>query len=253
MAYDRELLLHGPLRHEELSLDQVRAYGRDAFGDPEALRLYGMAPSDWYERGVRVCGRTAVECTRDELAEAMTADIAGWIENRPALYVDPFAGSCNTLRACLATHPEAQGIGFEDDPLVYELTRSNLERIRCPATLIFGTFEALIDQVARPAPSRPIVVFVAPPWGRAFDEKTGLDLDRTEPPILAIIERVADVFAGHETAVAIQIHERAMSASLARIVARLVRPLTVFYPFDPPGRRHGLLIGGLTSARFRPL
>ena len=60
MTYDRELLLHGPLRHEELSLDQVQGYGRDAFGDPEALRLYGMAPSDWYERGVRVCGRTAV-------------------------------------------------------------------------------------------------------------------------------------------------------------------------------------------------
>jgi hypothetical protein len=246
MTYNRELLLHGPLRHEVLSLDQVRAYGRDAFGDPEALRLYGMAPSVWYEHGVRICGRTAVECTRDELAAAMAADIAAFIGHRPALYLDPFAGSCNTLRACLATHPEAQGIGFESDLRVYELSCDNLERVHCPASLTLGSFETLIDQVGLSGPSRPVVVFVAPPWGRAFDG-TALDLDRTEPPVLAILERLSEAFAAQETAIAVQIHERATPASLARLVARLARPRTVVYPFDPPGQNYGLLLGDLDA------
>lgn len=66
--YDRALLLLGPKRNQVLTLPEVHGYGADSFGDPDYLRLYGMTPEQWYARGIRLLGRTAVECTRDDLA-----------------------------------------------------------------------------------------------------------------------------------------------------------------------------------------
>ena len=66
--YDRQLLLFGSKRHAVLDLSEVNRYGADSFGDPDYVRLFGMPPADWYDRGIRLLGRTAVECTRDNLA-----------------------------------------------------------------------------------------------------------------------------------------------------------------------------------------
>jgi len=65
--HDRAFLLHGPKRNETLTLDEVRQYGTDSFSDADYLRLYGLKPAEWYGRGIRLIGRTAVECTRDVL------------------------------------------------------------------------------------------------------------------------------------------------------------------------------------------
>jgi hypothetical protein len=73
--YDRALLL-GSKRNEVLALDEVQRYGEDSFGDPDYVSVYGLGPAQWYARGVRLMGRTAVECTRDRLASAMAADMA---------------------------------------------------------------------------------------------------------------------------------------------------------------------------------
>jgi hypothetical protein len=42
-----------------------RYFGSDSYGDPDYVSLCGMRPADWYSEGVRLLGRTAVECTRD--------------------------------------------------------------------------------------------------------------------------------------------------------------------------------------------
>src|SRR5262245_18589631 len=98
--YDRALLLHGAKRNEVLTLAEVRQYGSDSFGDPDYIRVYGATPLEWYGRGVRLLGRTAVECTRDELADRIGRDIAEIAaQTLPSLSyiaIDPFAGSCNT-------------------------------------------------------------------------------------------------------------------------------------------------------------
>jgi hypothetical protein len=65
--YDRSLLLLGAKRNEVLTLAEVLDYGIDSFGDRDYLKLYGMTPTHWYARGIRLLGRTAVECTRDDL------------------------------------------------------------------------------------------------------------------------------------------------------------------------------------------
>jgi hypothetical protein len=61
-VYDRALLLAGSKRNEVLTLEEVRQYGIDSFSDPDYVRIYGMAPTAWYGQGIRLLGRTAVEC-----------------------------------------------------------------------------------------------------------------------------------------------------------------------------------------------
>src|SRR5690348_9118317 len=64
--YRIELL--GEKRSSVLSLDELHRVGEEFYEDPEGLRLYGMRPSDYYELGVRLAGRTAIECANDDRA-----------------------------------------------------------------------------------------------------------------------------------------------------------------------------------------
>ena len=79
---------------------EVQQYGRDSSGDPDYVSVYGLKPYQWYARGVRLMGRTAVECTRDRLATLIGRDIAAVAQTAsaaPPLVVDLFAGSGNAL------------------------------------------------------------------------------------------------------------------------------------------------------------
>src|SRR5262245_19696310 len=100
VIYDRQLLL-GAKRNTQLKLWEVQKYGIDTSGDPDYVTIYGMRPPVWYARGIRLLGRTAVECTRDRLADSIARDIAATVATAPMrtthLVIDPFAGSGNTL------------------------------------------------------------------------------------------------------------------------------------------------------------
>ena len=74
--YDRALMLHGSRRNEVLTLAEVKRYGLDSFADADYISIYGMPPEEWYRHGIRVLGRTAVECTRDALGERVGLDVA---------------------------------------------------------------------------------------------------------------------------------------------------------------------------------
>ena len=56
-----------------------------------------------------------------------------------------------------------------------------------------------------------LVVFVAPPWGDALSDVSGLDLRRTEPPVAAIVDLIASTFPTHEVVLAVQVHEKPCS------------------------------------------
>jgi hypothetical protein len=94
LVYDRALLLNGPKRNEILTLEEVRRYGVDSFSDPDYIRIYGMSPNAWYGLGIRLIGRTAVECTRDELSDRIGRDIARIAGRLPVgtsfTVIDPF-------------------------------------------------------------------------------------------------------------------------------------------------------------------
>jgi hypothetical protein len=126
--YGRDLLLLGAKRNSLLELWEILRYGTHSFGDANYLSIYGLRPDDWYARGVRLLGRTAVECTPDHVASAFARDISEVVGLPTAgtIVVDPFAGSANTLYWMLRSLPGAHGIGCELDAGVCQLTQQNL-------------------------------------------------------------------------------------------------------------------------------
>jgi hypothetical protein len=244
--YDRQLLLLGAKRNAELTLDEIHRYGIDSYGDPDYVSIYGLRPRDWFAKGVRLLGRTAVECTRDALGDAIGRDVAAALgPSRAAsnvLAIDPFAGSGNTLHWILRHLPGSSGLGFELDPVVFRLTTRNLASLELPIRIVHTDFREGFG-AAPVAPGSPIVLFVAPPWGKALDAKTGLDLRRTDPPIVEVLDAAIASFPANPMVVAIQVHETIDPPSATELDSRLEGMTLTIYPLGAPGTNHGILLG----------
>ena len=211
-VYNRAFLLHGAKRNAVLTLAEIEQYGLDSFADADYISIYGMAPHEWYRHGVRLLGRTAVECTRDALGHRIGLDVASVATRMSAsrlLVLDLFAGSCNTLFWILRQLPNSEGIAFESDLQVFELTQRNLAALDQKIELVHGDYVRLLEERRVPE-DRGIVAFVAPPWGTALDEVQGLDLRRTIPPISDVIEQIARQFQRHVILFATQVYEKAL-------------------------------------------
>lgn len=244
--HDRALLLSERKRNDVLALREVQQYGRDSFGDPDYVSLYGLTPAEWYERGIRILARTAVECTRDRLADLMGREIAAVARTAPgasgSVVVDPFAGSCNTL-LWIARHMAPRlAIGFETDAAVFTATRKNLSLLGVDIALVHDHYEAGL-QTLHVSNDQLLTVFVAPPWGDALSETSGLDLRRTTPPVSEVVDRIQAGFGGHKLLVATQVYERVDPGSVAELTARFAWSALRIYDIDAPGRNHGLLLG----------
>ncbi|SEC81087.1 hypothetical protein SAMN05444161_1886 [Rhizobiales bacterium GAS191] len=245
-VHDRALLLYGPKRSEVLNLHEVQQYGVDSFSDPDYIRLYGMAPAEWYARGIRLLGRTAVECTSDFLGDRIGRDIASLaaslLSRTRFVVIDPFAGSCNTLYWILRHVPHSTGVAFELDPHVFELSKRNIAGLDRTITLTQGDYQSLLEGQEIP-PEHAIIVFVAPPWGTALDEVTGLDLRRTEPPITEILGRIGRIFPRHKILFATQVYEKVSADSLTELRTMFDWSELRVYDLNVAGRNHGILLG----------
>ena len=188
--YDRELLLLGAKRNVVLDLWEVQRYGSDSYGDTDYVSIYGMRPADWHAKGVRLLGRTAVECTRDRLGDAIGKDVAAIVATRPssapAVVVDPFAGSGNTLYWVLRHLPGSRVVGFESDATVFRLTRHNIAALALPIDILNTDYLSGLAGISV-ASDELLILFIAPPWGDAFDRTSGVDLRRTTPPTTEIV------------------------------------------------------------------
>src|SRR5260221_270537 len=180
-VYDRALLLLGPKRDKVLTLEEVRQYGVDSFSDPDYLRIYGMAPAAWYRQGIRLLGRTAVECTRDALASRIGRDIASIVARLPKTrhftVIDPFAGSCNTLYWILRYVPDSQGMACEFDRQVYELTKRNIAGLDRTIDLQHGDYQLFLAECRRP-PNHGLILLLT--------SKLNLMADRFDLPPLPL-------------------------------------------------------------------
>jgi hypothetical protein len=244
-VYDRALLLHGSKRNEVLSLADIEQYGLYSFADADYVSIYGMPPREWYRRGIRLLGRTAVECTRDALGNRIGLDVAFVAARMPTkqwVVIDPFAGSCNTLFWILRHVPKSDGIAFESDLQVFELTRRNLAVLDQKIELVHGDYSTLLQQRHVPE-ERGVIAFVAPPWGTALDEVRGLDLSCTTPPITDVVERIAGQFSKHKILFATQVYEKVSALSLTQIQARFDWSELRIYDINDKGRNHGILLG----------
>ncbi|HJZ81137.1 MAG TPA: hypothetical protein VKD91_12360 [Pyrinomonadaceae bacterium] len=244
--YDRNLLLGGPERNAVLELWEVRRYGADTFGDEDYVCIFGLAPERWYAKGVRLLGRTAVECTRDQLGDQIGKDVAAVVASpsrtRDLLVVDPFVGSGNTLYWLLRHLPGARGLGFESDPGVFRLTRSNLAALGLSIDVRNTDYLSGLNDLSVPENQR-LIAFLAPPWGGALSPEAGLDLRRTSPPISDVVDVLLDWFASNPMVVAVQVYERMDADSLAALRSRFEWSALRIYDLNAPGENHGVLIG----------
>lgn len=246
VVFDRDHLLFGPLRDAVLDLGQVRSYGSTMFGHPDAISLYGMSPREWYELGVRLLGRTTVECTRDSLARLIASDIAEVAAAAPVettLVVDPFAGSANTLFWMHRALPDAQAVGVELDPVICQHTRHNLDLVGCPIEMRNGSYVDALGALSGLAPDGVAVFFVGPPWGHGFDPATGLDFGRTIPPVSEVVDRIEASIPGRPLLVAVQAFERIEPASLGAVRSLFDWSQLRTYSLNPPGKNPATLLG----------
>jgi hypothetical protein len=244
-VYNRTLLLHGSKRNEVLSLGEIVRYGLDSFGDADYISIYGMKPREWYDCGIRLLRRTAVECTRDALADRIGRDVASVARGMPSdhlVVIDPFAGSCNTLFWILRHLPNSEGIAFESDPQVFELTHRNLTMLAQRIELLRGDYAGHLAKCHVPE-DRAIIAFIAPPWGTALDEQEGLDLYRTTPPASEIIEALVRRFSNYKMLFAMQVYEKVSAPSLNQIRTILNWSKLRIYDLNEKGRNHGILLG----------
>jgi predicted RNA methylase len=244
-VYDRALLLHGSKRNEVLSLAEIEQYGADSFGDADYVSIYGMRPREWYSRGIRLLGRTAVECTGDALGKRIALDVVSVAARMPLnqfVVIDAFAGSCNTLFWILRHLPNSQGIAFESDPQVFELTHRTVRALGQRIDLVQGDYVKRLAECRVPE-DQGVVVFVAPPWGTALDEVRGLDLSRTAPPISEVIQQLVHRFSKHKLLFATQVYEKVCAPSLIQVQARFDWSELRLYNINEKGRNHGILLG----------
>jgi hypothetical protein len=245
-VYDRQLLLFGAKREAVLDLWEVQRYGSDSYSDADHVSVYGMLPGDWYDRDIRLLGRTAVECTVDALADGIATDVAALAVSAPStsdtLVIDPFAGSGNTLFWIQRRLPGSSGLGFELDAGVFGLTKRNLAALNAPIEVVHIDYAAGLAGVRAPS-DRLVVVFVAPPWGDAFNLVSGLDLRRTNPPVGEVVDLLVHRFPDSPLLLAIQIFEKVDPGSLRELEQRCDWSALHVYDLNESGKNPGVLLG----------
>jgi hypothetical protein len=244
-GHDRWLLLEVK-RNDVLDLAEVEGYGRDSFGDADFVSIYGLKPADWYARGVRLLGRTAVECTRDRFADLIGSDIAAVATTAPgvsgSVVADPFAGSGNTLYWITRRVGPDRSVGFELDDVVFGLTRENLSIMGLGIEVLHDGYEPGLRALSV-SEDALVIVFVSPPWGVALDEATGLDLRRTTPPVADIVALAMEVFQHNKLLFAIQAYELVEPDSMAELTSRFDWSAFNVYDINAHAKNPGLILG----------
>src|SRR5262245_30877141 len=246
--YDRAFLLSDGKRNQVVELWEVQQFGRDSFSDPEYVCIYGMPPTEWYRRGIRLLARTTLEAVRDKLGDLIGQDVARVLHNVPSAttftVIDPFAGSCNGLYWLVRHVRNSQGLGFEIEKTIFDMTTRNLHlaALERPIELIHGDYKALLATHRLPA-DQFIVAFLAPPWGDALSATTGLDLGRTKPPLMEIVEDFEHAYKDNRMLYVTQVHQYIESVSLAHFTQRFEWSDLRIYDINVEGMKHGVLLG----------
>lgn len=245
--YDRDFLLSPAKRNQIVELWEVEKFGRDSFGDPDAVSLYGMTPAQWHARGVRILARTALEAVRDPLGKRIGEDVARVAATAPpgSVFgvVDPFAGSCNALFSILRHLPVlSEGLGFEFEQAIFDMTKRNIASLGSPIRLLHGDYRVLLGEHRFP-PAHRIVAFLAPPWADALSAETGLDLSRTKPPVAEIIDNIERIYPTNPIIYVVEVHEGLVPEPLAALRSGFESSELSIYGLAGATGRHGILLG----------
>jgi hypothetical protein len=218
----RRRFLNPPWDRKQLTYREVRHAGWELANNPHDLRLFGMHPLAWYCLGIRICGRTAVEVTRDRHAEFLGRSVAktlSGIGQRIADVVDPFVGSGNLLCHMVRATKANRAVGLDNSKDVMDLTRRNFARLRAFGRLRLDDLQLHQDNwTACDAyvENRPTLIIVAPPWGDAFDA-CGLDVRKTAPPMNDVLKCLANRTTTASIFAMLQIHPLMVQESVEEL------------------------------------
>ncbi|MEZ7129044.1 class I SAM-dependent methyltransferase [Nonomuraea sp. AD125B] len=209
--------LLGPSRTRLLTGPELIQVGLQVYGAPAAFSLYGVPAPEMAGCGLRLLGRTAIECTVDAYAAPVAAALAERVPaaGRPPLVADLFCGSGNLgrhLAAALGVRAHAS----ELDPAVHAATRHNLTALGIDIDLRLEDYRDLLGRLTPHGPHDTYVV--EPPWGPAFTEQ-GLDLTATAPPVPEILADITASRQGAPCLIVIKTNDRIAHDSLQRCFA----------------------------------
>jgi hypothetical protein len=210
-------------RDKLLSLEEIIEISNCYYGARDMLCLFDMTPNNYFNKGIRLLGRTAIECSIDIHAEII-ADEASKIQEEffPAkqpIIIDLFTGSGNLLYHFSKKFRMGRFIGFEKNNEIYKLTCNNLKALNLSFDFHLGDYKELILQHSATFEQRPIIVIIDPPWGKGFTHEGGLDLLKTEPPVDEIIKVLYTYLGNHPLFLIIQVHERTLPSSITTITS----------------------------------
>lgn len=182
------------MMERQLSFFEVMWIGKRLHNRWNALRLYGLKPMQWYFRGIRILGRTAIEAhpdpAADKIGEVAVRALAQH-EYSVVDLIDPFLGSGN-LTYHLAQHIRPERIvASEISKEIATLTARSLLALQAEGQL--DQTEILIfnddwTEAIRHLRDVPTLVVLAPPWGSGYEDR-GLDLRKTSPPVPELINQ----------------------------------------------------------------
>ncbi|UPZ26405.1 methyltransferase domain-containing protein [Streptomyces sp. LRE541] len=222
----RDTLL-GAARTKVLGGAELCEVGRLIYGSPQGLSLYGVAAPDMEARGLRLLGRTTIECSVDAyvapVADAVAELHAALAPAEDAMVVDLFCGSGN-FGYHLGTRLGRRVYACELDPAVYEATRNNLDRLGLDIELHLLDYRDLLGKLPPCSPHDTYIV--EPPWGPAFTAD-GLDLTRTSPPVPEILQDILRSRDGEPCLVAIKTNDQIANDSLATAFSSAVHLRTI--------------------------
>jgi hypothetical protein len=187
-----------------------------------------------------------LEAVRDPLGDRIGLDVARVAAAAPEKtsfgVVDCFAGSCNGLYSILRHVPRAEGIGFEFERAIFEMSERNLASLSAPIRLFNGDYRQLLHAHCFPGGHR-IVAFLAPPWADALNADTGLDLSRTKPPVAEIVADIERAYPNESILYVVEVHERLVTEPLDELRASFDWSELSIYDLSGPTGRHGVLLG----------
>ena len=124
---------------------------------------------------------------------------------------------------------------------MFSLSRENLSITGLGLDLIHDSYDHGLAALGEPGEDL-LIVFVAPPWGHALSEGSGLDLRRTEPPVAEVVDVTTTLLGRHKLLFAVQVYETVEPASLAGLTARFPWSALKAYDINESGYNHGLLL-----------
>jgi Conserved hypothetical protein 95 len=175
-------------RHSPLTENELQESARALYGDADHFHLLGVGLEEVAARGLVILGRTCVEACIDEQAVPMAEALQRMTAGSSPLILDLFAGSGNLLYHAVR-HLQAPGCGFEIEAAVYSSLQHNLKVLGHNLKILNRSWREAWEITAK-SKADLIVALVDPPWGPAYDYTRGLDLRRTNPSVLEVLQEL---------------------------------------------------------------